>query len=79
LPSVAGAVWLTARRAVELVEETVKPSNSTAVIPGAGNVTIGNVTEHGSDVVWLSWPELLAAYPGIGEPTGWPTREGTPI
>jgi hypothetical protein len=75
LPSVAGAVWLTAKRVVELVEETVAPSDTTAVIPGAGNTTIGDVTEHAPDVEWLSWPELLAAYPGVGEPT----KEETPL
>lgn len=65
LPSVAGGAWSTAKRAVELVESSVEPSGTTVAIPGAGNVTIGDVPEHGSDVEWLSWQELRAAYPGI--------------
>jgi glycine/D-amino acid oxidase-like deaminating enzyme len=65
LPSVAGAVWLTAKRTVELVAATVEPSGTEGVVPGAGNATVGHLTEDAPDVEWLGWEELVAAYPGI--------------
>ena len=65
LPSLSGGAWVTAKRAANLVQATIEPTGKAERVPGAGHVTVGNVTEHGDEVEWLDWNGLVVAYPGI--------------
>lgn len=65
LPSLAGGAWITAKKAVDLIQKAVKPTGNIEKVPGSGHAVVGNVTEYSNDTKWLDWNQLVAAYPGI--------------
>lgn len=66
LPSLFTGAFVNARKVLALLDGKLVRAGSQPTVPGAGEgIKIGDVTENTDEVQWMTWPELLKAFPGI--------------
>jgi len=66
LPSVLVNAWSNAQRTLAMLHSRVEASGSSIDLPGSGvGVRVGAVRELTDEVAWMSWTELVRAFPGF--------------
>jgi len=66
LPSLIPGAFVNARSVLELVGRRLKPGGHQPPVGGAGEgIEIGEVSENTAGVKWMSWGELMQAFPGV--------------